>query len=467
MEKITVSGNQKDLGTTSYKSDSFSKYPQPIYENDIAVIFVQESLKNGERICLTFRVQAGGYFVSRDLTTNTEGQVPYDKIETYHTICYIYDNVPPKHCAEDHSCRSNPLILSRRLSASRNITVQFQGWIDPNMNIGSGIESYEITVSEVKHISSMIQLRDTKVIHILNIYPSDNRTSVHIELPPKTPMLYVVLLTVKDKANNIRQARRFVLYDNSSVIVVSLGHSFNITEVKNHNKSSQLCISWKNRFFNNKFKLNNFLDPIRPETAINGIYDQKVGLLPINGTKNVNGLTAFYFTFMRNNENVYTGKLLEISHQSVCLTSEIKDGDIITFHLKIEDIMKHTLNDSVTVYIKHITVTQTKETSHDQIIGIVTGGILSVVIVLLLIIVIVQHKRLTEKKATATSHDRYKETYESPGTRERQSNVYDDVSPEASNSIYEYIRLKPKSTIHEIFDKENGGHKSMYVNQEF
>lgn len=167
-------------------------------------------------------------------------------------------------------------------------------------------------------------------------------------------MLYAVLLTVKDKANNMRRARRFVLYDNSTVIVSS-DHSFNITEFMHHNNSSQLCISWTKRFHNNKFKFNNFLDPIRPDTAIKGIYDQEVGLLPINGTKNVNGLTAFYFTFMRNNKNVSTGKLKEISHQSVCLTSEIKDGDIITFHLKVEDIMNHTLNDSVTVYIKHIT----------------------------------------------------------------------------------------------------------------
>ncbi|XP_063399121.1 uncharacterized protein LOC134683736 [Mytilus trossulus] len=412
MKKITVSGNQKYLGITRYKSDSSSTYPQPIYENDTAAIFVQESLQNGERICLTFRVQAGGYFVSKELTTNTETQVPYDKTETYHTVCYIYDDIPPKHCAEDHSCRSEPLILSRRLSSSRNITVQFKGWIDPNMNIGSGIESYEIAFSEVKHISSMIQIRDTKVIHIFNIYPSDNRTSINIELPPTTPMLYDVLLTVKDKANNIRQARRFVLYDNSSVIVVSSDHSFNISEVMNHNNSSQLCISWQKRFYNNELKFNNFLDPIRPETAIKGIYDQEVGLLPINGTENVNGLTAFYFTFIRNNENVYTGKLQVISHQSVCLTSEIKHDDIITFHLKVVDIMNHTLNDSVTVYIKHITVTKTKETSHDLIIGGITGGtktqetshdliiggitggILCVVIVLLLIIVILQQKKL-------------------------------------------------------------------------
>ncbi|CAC5425611.1 unnamed protein product [Mytilus coruscus] len=302
MKKITISGQQKDLGTTRYKSDSLSKNPQPIYENDNATIFVRESLKNGER--------------------------------------------------------SKPLILSRRLSPFRNITVQFKGWIDPNINTGSGIESYEIAIYEVKRISPMIQMRDNKVIHILKIYPSNNRTSINMELPLKTPMLYTVLLTVKDKANNTRRARRFVLYDNSSVIMLSPNHSFNITEVMNHNKSSQLCISWENRFYNNKFKFNNFLHPVRPETAptsVEGIYDQEVGVLSINGTENVNGLTAFYFTFQKNNENVYTGKLKEISYQSVCLTSEIKNGDIITLYLKVEDIMNHTMNDSVTIYIKHIT----------------------------------------------------------------------------------------------------------------
>ncbi|XP_052064328.1 uncharacterized protein LOC127704345 isoform X2 [Mytilus californianus] len=196
-----------------------------------------------------------------------------------------------------------------------------------------------------------------------------------------------------------------------------------------------------------------------------GIYDQEVGVLPIKGTENVNGVTAFYFTFRKNNENVYTGKLKEISYQSVCLTSEIKDGDIITLYLKVEDIMNNTLKDSVTTYIKHITVNMEKETSRDQIVGGVTGGILSVFIVLLLLIVIVQHKRLTEKKGIR--NDRCQETYESPGTKERQSNVYDDVSSGASNSIYESIRLKQKSTIHEFVDKENDGNRSMYVNQDF
>ncbi|CAC5391405.1 unnamed protein product [Mytilus coruscus] len=222
MKKITISGHQKDLGTTRYKTDSLSKYPQPIHKNDNATIVVRKSLKNGER--------------------------------------------------------SEPLILSRRLSPFRNITVQFKGWIDPNINTGSGIESYEIAVYEVKRISPMIQIRDNKVIHILKVYPANNRTSINMELPLKTPMLYTVLLTVKDKANNTRRARRFVLYDNSSVIMLSPNHSFSITEVMNHIKSSQLCISWENRFYNNKFKFNNFLHPIRPETAptsVEGIYDQE------------------------------------------------------------------------------------------------------------------------------------------------------------------------------------------------
>lgn len=106
-----------------------------------------------------------------------------------------------------------------------------------------------------------------------------------------------------------------------------------------------------------------------------------------------------------------------------------------------------------------------KETSRDQIAGGVTGGILSVFIVLFLLIVIVQHKRVTEKNGI--QNDRYQETYESPGTKERQSNVYDEASPGASNSIYASIRFKQKSTIHEIFDKENDGNRSMYVNQDF
>jgi hypothetical protein len=56
-----------------------------------------------------------------------------------------------------------------------------------------------------------------------------NATEVEITLPDKNPMLYVIFLEVKDRANNVRQARRFVLFDQSSVILKNNIIPFKVT----------------------------------------------------------------------------------------------------------------------------------------------------------------------------------------------------------------------------------------------
>lgn len=84
----------------------------------------------------------------------------------------------------------------------------------------------------------------------------DNVTTTEIDLPEKNmPMLYAALLEVTDHANNVRQARRFVLYDNSSVIVKNSDIPFRVESASNKTDfkwqvtHGELCFSWKNRFF--------------------------------------------------------------------------------------------------------------------------------------------------------------------------------------------------------------------------
>ncbi|XP_052073985.1 uncharacterized protein LOC127711862 [Mytilus californianus] len=189
---------------------------------------------------------------------------------------------------------------------------------------------------------------------------SKDITELEIELPEKNPMLYAILLEVKDRTNNARHARRFVLYDNSSEIVkndliplrvVSASNQTNFIWQIHH---ESICYSWKNRFFNNNYKKNNPLRPIKSDSydSIKGIYDQRSGVLPVTGTQNINGLTDFSYTLLRNDINVVVSeKVRNFTSQSLCLKTIMNDGDTFLLRLRARDIMNHTLNDSVQVHI--------------------------------------------------------------------------------------------------------------------
>jgi hypothetical protein len=201
-------------------------------------------------------------------------------------------------------------------------------------------------------------MRDAKTVGNYTLEP--NATEVEITLPDKNPMLYVIFLEVKDRANNVRQARRFVLVDQSSVILKNNTIPFKVTSASTkanlkwqiHNEI--LCFSWKGRFYNNGSRKNNLLRPVKLEDRIHGkyMYDQIDGPLSVNGTQNVNGVTGYKYTLERNNINTALyGTVSNFLSESICLATDLKDGDIFTFILQAIDIMNHTLNDSVSVNI--------------------------------------------------------------------------------------------------------------------
>lgn len=161
--------------------------------------------------------------------------------------------------------RTEPLKLSERLTNSSFIKVSFGGWPDPYPSLGtsslaSGIESYELSVYEVIEATTGTLMRDTHAVAFYNY--SKDITEVEIQLPEKNPMLYAIVLEVKDKADNVRQARRFVLHDNSSYVVKNDDIPFSVVSASNKTNYtwqvhySSICYSWKNRFFNNKYKIN-------------------------------------------------------------------------------------------------------------------------------------------------------------------------------------------------------------------
>ena len=59
--------------------------------------------------------------------------------------------------------------------------------------------------------------------------------------------------------------------------------------------SSPLCVDWRDRFYNTEIVHNDYLLPVRSDTgrAIQPVYDQTSGTLPVSGTDNVKGIVKF------------------------------------------------------------------------------------------------------------------------------------------------------------------------------
>lgn len=309
-------------------------------------------------MCLSIHISAGGYFISEN---KEKRRISYDKTNTSKTLCFIHDTVPPLFSCVNGSCSKEPLQISSRLTKSRYIKVSFSDWFDPhpehgNTSLASGIESYELSIHEVSESTPNVLMRDTR-----RIPQPHNRTKYQKEmavvLPQKNPVLYAILLEVKDRADNVRQARRFVLYDNTSVVTKNDRIPFRVDSASNNTKwqihHDRICYSWKNRFQNSEYVKNNPLRPIMADSypSIQGIYDQINGVLPTTGTKNVKGLTEFFYSLFRNEYYVISGKVENIYAQSLCLNTSMEDGDTFEFRLQSRDIMNNTLNDSVQVYI--------------------------------------------------------------------------------------------------------------------
>ena len=318
------------------------------------------------RLCVTFSMKGGGFLTSKTVN-NIETKIPYDKTEaTNKTLCYIYDRATPIHCSEKGSCKHEPLKLSTRVTNSRKVHVKIDGWIDPlppiianSSFLASGIKSYAIEVYEVIASSPETLMRDQSSKGKENISIESIGSNIEIELPSKNPMLYTMILEVTDSANNVHHARRFVLYDNTSAIEVNDQHHLRVETASNasnyqwQTNHEKLCYSWSQRYFNNYYKKNNPFRAIKSDTYsdVIGLYDQISGILPINGTVNVNGLNGFYYAILKNQIYVTSGRVENFTSEALCTYPTMSDGDEFIFQLQAKDIMNHTLNDSVSVYI--------------------------------------------------------------------------------------------------------------------
>ena len=315
------------------------------------------------RLCVNYEAKGGGYLISVDLTTRINSSpVAYTKTKSTRRLCYRYDISKPKHCKQDGSCSYEPLRISKIITRSPVTTASFLGWKDPvpthgNNAHASGIESYQITVNEVTASKNVLKV-DTGVVYTKKM--NSSTTSINLNLTSEKPKLYAIYLEVKDVADNVRQTRRFVLFDNSSTINVNPNKTFQTSSASSgtnfmwQTHHHDICLTWKDYFYNKFYLENPLLNPVEsdPSGLIDKLFDQQTGKLPITGTPNIYGIINFKFSWSLND-----GKLssdLDVPHfqrQNYCHSFNLRDGE--TYHINIEaiDIASNSFTENRTVHI--------------------------------------------------------------------------------------------------------------------
>ncbi|GAB1603526.1 uncharacterized protein LOC115216576 [Argonauta hians] len=314
-------------------------------------------MEQGDRLCSQFHSYGGGYLKVKPVNSKPSPTQYYKPTASTETKCFQYDEIPPQHCSDISQCNFEPLQIIPALSDSPNITVVFAGWFDGAFNSNgtkenNGVESYEFVIHPMAVVGDMLQVDQTKTVYK---FKSFNETSINLILSSVSG-LHAVYLTVKDFAGNAQYARKFFLYDNSSLIEarnISLPQFISKTGHMNdpwYSNREDVCFTWYNLFMNTF--LHTYLKPIKKDNVILDQYDHISGVLNINGTNNTNGIDHFVYQFQVNDGNISDETLVpSANNQTQCFQNIFKDGDSLKFWISARDILNKTLTKNITVFI--------------------------------------------------------------------------------------------------------------------
>ncbi|XP_061177742.1 uncharacterized protein LOC133186525 [Saccostrea echinata] len=314
---------------------------------------------DGEQFCMNFASYGGGYMITKDFNNNKAGYHIYPSTKSSHDVCMRYDSTPPKHCLEDFSCKNNEHILfDNRITRTSEIKLDMAGWFDPYPVLpiqASGIKSFEVNIHDVQEVDSTTLAMGEKSLLTLRVDEKHNT----IRLPSKQPALYGVSLEVLDGAGNFKKARRFVLFDNSSRLLVDSSKKLflssgnpatNYTWQTHH---GDLCTTWKDRYHNSHNINYNLLRKINPDfyKLYKGIYEQLTGQLPVNGTLNFNGVVGTRYLTSCDGTTIQNITLPNFLNQQTCQKYNLKDGQTYAISVIPVDVIQNSLKETITIHI--------------------------------------------------------------------------------------------------------------------
>ena len=225
-----------------------------------------------------------------------------------------------------------------------------------------GMKEYEIELREVHHTPTEL-FADFKSIAT---YVSKGGEAIPVPLPEREiPSMYALYLWALDNTQegpNFMTARRFVLTDNSSSVVINQEKPIipvTASPVTGYEWQVQLVtieLDWQNHFHNSWHVHTNLLLPIRSDGNNTGVFEQLTGELPVSGTANVDGIVDFEYAYFKlSPDGNETGQYKAVPNpleQKLTLSEvTVEDGDVVYISLRAKDIMNNTEQDTIRLNI--------------------------------------------------------------------------------------------------------------------
>lgn len=296
------------------------------------------------------------------LTQKVNAAVNYQKVKSSQTVCYNFDDTPPRHCKEDGNCKSEPLKVVSAVTRSAFNMVTYTEWFDPIPNGGnaaqaSGIKTFTINVNRILSTKGHLKV-DYSTMYMKTMNNASTAASVYLK--PDRPTLYVIKLAVEDNAGNVKQARRFLLFDNTSSIETIKHRPLLVTSASTFNNlfwqtnNLDICLSWRNRYLNRFYVDGELLSASHTDQDVTfiGVYEQTQGLLSVYGTPNVFGIIKFLLSVYINDKMYFEdNEIPDFENQTYCGNFNTTDGERYEFEVKPVDIAGNTYAENITVYI--------------------------------------------------------------------------------------------------------------------
>ena len=240
----------------------------------------------------------GGYLDILNLDTYTTTRHYYNGDLVMQSSQYQLDLISPQHCVflSVISCSQSLLSIGDEMTASNVTTVSWGGWVDSPANV----EAYTLDVYLLEEIGG--ELRERIIPKIYSSTHQDvgvENYSVNVLLPTDGP--YSFVLQVSDGADNLQYARRLLLYDATSQLLINTNIPLLVTSAIaqtgyswQNSTSPVVMVTGRGHFYNNNLQISNWLAPVADfsDATIDPGYDHPLsdGQYPRIGITNALGV---------------------------------------------------------------------------------------------------------------------------------------------------------------------------------
>ncbi|XP_070573998.1 uncharacterized protein [Ptychodera flava] len=328
---------------------------------------ISTKFKHNDKVSLTFTAKNGGYIKinNYDLPNVTVDDAQfYGEVVTERTVAVLFDFVPPQHCSVTSSdCKARILDVGNPYKRQRDVTVTWEpsDWTD----VPAGVHHYDceaFRLSADQTGQSLLGIRTT-TSHAAERNINASVSSVELRLTDTG--VFAIILSVHDAVGNVARARRFLIFDESSVIQVDENNPIAALEAHQHsgivwlNKSKgKMTVLWEGHFYNSFYRDGQFLNGIEEGQPSRWLYDEETGQPPSSRSRepirNDNGVIRYKLGFVESTSGSTDPEdWTDLGQASTSHVITISDDNnkFITVWLKAFDVMNNTIEDKATFYI--------------------------------------------------------------------------------------------------------------------